>query len=287
MYSHSDSHEPMSSLSKKLHSLSVRSREVGCAGLNCALYAGYTSLCSHSGEVARVNVEAKLKRVVARVPQQGRSRASFGRILEAAETLLSERGADDFTLNEVTVLAKVSVGAIYGYFESKDKLIQAVQIGVYEAMETEQIEGINRTAASARNLPELITGIVEVIAENLKSNRKLLRAFIFRSYADPVVAAGGTAIYMRMGQVVEEAVLGRSAEITHPDPQSATTTIHRMLYSVLSRVLGFTAQAGQVQDPMDWHAVKEETAAMATAFLTACPHPLTKRSASAPKAWET
>src|SRR5439155_8476116 len=61
-----------------------------------------------------------------REPLQGRSRASFERMLEAAEKLLVERGSDEFTLSDVSKAGKVSIGSIYCRFDSKDDLIRAV-----------------------------------------------------------------------------------------------------------------------------------------------------------------
>jgi AcrR family transcriptional regulator len=221
-----------------------------------------------------VNLEVSLDGLLARVPKQGRSRASIHRILEAAQRLLEERGPEDFTVSEITVLAGVSVGAVYGYFESKDRLIQAVQMRAYGALQAEQTKAIEEAVASASNLPELVREIVEVVAESLRAHRKLLRAFIFHSYSDPVVAAGGTSIYRKLQAEACKAMLQRRCEMTHPQPERGVEAVHRMLYAVFSRVLGFTVQTEVAEDPMDWHAAKTETIAMAITFLTATPHPL-------------
>ena len=47
-----------------------------------------------------MNAEAPIASPL-REPRQGRSRASFERMLAAAEKLMAERGSDEFTLNEV------------------------------------------------------------------------------------------------------------------------------------------------------------------------------------------
>ena len=55
-----------------------------------------------------------------RPPQQRRSRESLERILRAGADVLADRGYDGFTIGEVSRKAKVSVGSVYGRFESKD-----------------------------------------------------------------------------------------------------------------------------------------------------------------------
>lgn len=62
------------------------------------------------------------------MPQQGRSRASYERMLAAAEKLMVKRGNDDFTLTEVAKAGKVSIGSIYLRFDSKDDLIRASMV---------------------------------------------------------------------------------------------------------------------------------------------------------------
>ena len=73
-----------------------------------------------------------------RVPQQGRSRASYERMLVAAEKLMVKRGDDDFTLTEVAKTGKVSIGSIYLRFASKDDLIRAVHVRVLARIDEDQ-----------------------------------------------------------------------------------------------------------------------------------------------------
>ena len=60
-------------------------------------------------------------------PQQERSRASFERVLQAATSLLAEKGYDGFTLAEVSERAGVSIGSIYARVKSKDELFYVIQ----------------------------------------------------------------------------------------------------------------------------------------------------------------
>src|SRR5436305_2025149 len=69
-----------------------------------------------------------------RAPQQQRSRESLERVLRAAEKLLAKRGYEGFTIAEVSRDADLSVGSVYGRFESKDALIYAIHARMLSRM---------------------------------------------------------------------------------------------------------------------------------------------------------
>ena len=62
-----------------------------------------------------------------REPKQSRSKASLERLLKSAAELLTEKGYAEFTLQEVSARAQVSIGSIYNRFKSKDDLIRQIQ----------------------------------------------------------------------------------------------------------------------------------------------------------------
>ena len=70
-------------------------------------------------------------------PKQNRSKASLERLLNAACELLTENGYKDFTLQEVSKRAKVSIGSIYNRFKSKEDLIRLLQVRELETLEVE------------------------------------------------------------------------------------------------------------------------------------------------------
>jgi AcrR family transcriptional regulator len=91
-----------------------------------------------------------------RAPQQKRSRASYERMLNAAEKLLISRGSDDFTLTDVSKAGKVSIGSIYCRFDSKDELIHTVHNQVMDRLLAEEALLIEAIRNNARNLATLI-----------------------------------------------------------------------------------------------------------------------------------
>jgi AcrR family transcriptional regulator len=57
-----------------------------------------------------------------KLPQQGRSRQTVEKILDAAAHILSDRGLEGFNTNAVAEQAELSIGSLYQYFPDKDTL---------------------------------------------------------------------------------------------------------------------------------------------------------------------
>ncbi len=205
-----------------------------------------------------------------RVPQQGRSRASYERMLGAAEKLLIERGNDDFTLTEVGKVGKVSIGSIYCRFDSKDDLIRAVQARALTLVNEDQMQMIARCEVETADLFELITSLVDGLAETLRKHAPIMRPLMHRATTDPVVAATGKQKYQAVADRVHEVLLAHRAEIAQPDPERAVQSAYRIIYAAIARYLGFGSAVGAAWEG-DWEILKEDLGRMCAAFLLTNP----------------
>jgi AcrR family transcriptional regulator len=61
-----------------------------------------------------------------RTPRQARSKVTVRRILDAAASVLQERGYDGFTTNRIAEVAGLSPGSLYQYFPNKDAILNAM-----------------------------------------------------------------------------------------------------------------------------------------------------------------
>src|SRR5919202_1509605 len=61
-----------------------------------------------------------------RVPRQARSRARLQRMLDAADKLLADEGAESLTTTRVAEAAGVSVGSLYQYLPNKGAIVEAL-----------------------------------------------------------------------------------------------------------------------------------------------------------------
>lgn len=201
-----------------------------------------------------------------REPQQGRSRASYERMIAAAEKLLRERGNNDFTLLEVSKIGKVSIGSIYNRFDSKDDLVRAVQSRVLLAVDREQREIVEAAEAQAGHLHELVPMLIDGIAEALRRHADLMRPMMLQAVSDPIVSEAGKRSYDQVEAMVCSALLSHSAEIRRADPERAVYGAYRIAYAALARDLGFGAAPGY-HVAGEWQALKKTLGAMVSAYL--------------------
>lgn len=77
------------------------------------------------------DLEAKLRNV----PTQARSRERLRRVLDAADEVLSQEGADAFTTTRIAEAAGIPVGSVYRYFPDKEAIVEALALSYWSDFE--------------------------------------------------------------------------------------------------------------------------------------------------------
>lgn len=201
----------------------------------------------------------------ANAPKQDRSRASFERVLDAATTLLAEKGYAQFTLSELSRRAKVSIGSIYCRVQSKDDLIRQVQVRTLEQYDLEFGALINRLRRKSMPLTELVPAAVKELGEFHRRHAAILSAFMARAPADPVIEATGRKAYQQTVLDFKMLLLERRKEIRHPDPDRAVETCHSVIYSSVARFLGLSSRDAIGEG--NWAELIEDLGQMSLCFL--------------------
>jgi AcrR family transcriptional regulator len=186
------------------------------------------------------------KGALAREPKQDRSRASFERVLDAATTLLAEKGYSEFTLQELSNRSKVSIGSIYGRVQGKDDLIRLVQIRVLDRLDIDQATFINRLRRQELPLRELVLETVTQFGTFLRKNASILRAFMELGAGDPVAGEIGKRHFNQALHDFRLLLLERRDEIRHADPDHASR-------GLLQRGLRFPRPLSRV--PVPWERI--------------------------------
>ncbi len=75
--------------------------------------------------------EGKLRNV----PIQARSRARLRSVLDAADAVLADRGADGFTTTRIAEVAGIPVGSVYRYFPDKQAIVEALAVSYWSDFE--------------------------------------------------------------------------------------------------------------------------------------------------------
>ena len=202
-----------------------------------------------------------------REPQQGRSKASYERMLAAAEKLMVKRGNEDFTLTEVSKTGKVSIGSIYLRFDSKDDLIRAVHARVLARIDHEQQHMLDAVQGED-DLDSYARRFVADYAELLKSFSPVLRPLMFRAINDNDISQMGRTAAEKLSLQVRGQMLRFSGEFGRPDHERLAANAFRMIYCTLARFLGL-GSSPEAANEGNWEELKEDLAIMCASFLRA------------------
>ncbi len=199
-------------------------------------------------------------------PRQGRSLASFQRMLDATKALMLERGSEDFTLQDVSERGNVSIGSIYLRFESKDRLIHAVIAQELEAVLAGEKAMLDMVLARSKDLSDFLPLYIDSYSSFLETNAPLLRTIMQRASVDQAVSGPGRETARQSAAMSTEAILSFRSEIGGADPAKKAEAIFLIIFATLARQfgLGATTESG---DPEVWKVTKHELAKMALAYL--------------------
>lgn len=212
----------------------------------------------------------------ARPPQQDRSRASFERMMNAAEALMSDRGSDDFTLLEVGRIGKVSIGSIYNRFKSKDELIHAVHARMIARLDEERKRLVMHIRARSETLEEMVYALIDELAEGLQRHAPLMRPMMLRAAHDRVIQDRGGQSYENTIETLSAELNEHVDAIQHPEPKRACRTAMHIAYAALARQLGFGMTERPNRSP-EWARFKLDLAYMVLAFLSFRPSKISEK----------
>lgn len=111
-----------------------------------------------------------------RVPKQKRSREKVERILDSAEKLMAEYGAENVSTHQVAKHANVAVGSLYQFFPN----IETVKIALVERAMNELFETTTellKTSASS-NVDDLSTLIIEATVNFYRQRPNVVRTIL-------------------------------------------------------------------------------------------------------------
>ena len=209
---------------------------------------------------------AAVRRSRVRRPKQDRSRSSMERLLAAAVKMLVQGGYSEFTLQELSKRAKVSIGSIYLRFENKQALIREVQIRFLHQIEREHAVIINGLRRRGLALRELVPIAIREYGGFLRKHADLLRVFMELAPTDPIVAAHGKKYYGQSATDFALLLLDRRDEIRHPDPEHAVEACFAVMYASVGRHLGL-GTTSDVMGEGNWDTLLDDLSLMSVLWL--------------------
>jgi AcrR family transcriptional regulator len=174
-----------------------------------------------------------------RPPRQARSQETLDRILDAAETLVAEKGFEDSPVAEIVRRAGSSVGAFYARFHDKEGLLHAL----YERFYDEAVATTDATLAPERwegaGAAELIEAVVPFLVSIFRERRGLMRAFVVRNHTHPEFQARQQRLSHYVIARLGALLLERREQLSHPDPERAARFGLMLVDSALESMILF------------------------------------------------
>lgn len=199
-------------------------------------------------------------------PKQDRSRASFERVLDSAVELLREQGYSGFTLQEVSRRSRTSIGSIYCRVKSKDELFHAVQDHVLDQLDKEIETILDPSRWEGVEPRKLIFFLIRELAEYLRRNTSILRAFISREQADPVVMKKGKKAHFKVAERFEALLRRHAAEFNHPDPDHAAAFCFNLTYASIAKHLDLDTITPAL-DGLQWNQLIDDLGHVVALYL--------------------
>lgn len=162
-------------------------------------------------------------------PRQRRSQQSIDAILDAAESLISERGQVDFTAKELAVAAATSIGRIYYWFPDIPAVVDALVLRCVQ----------NLLAIDEANKPET-PGTVFAIQNSIDS----VCAFVDQNPAAVALCltggedGAGRVLYDGLRASIAERIVRRVPNISMPEVEVVANTCVGIILGMLRAYLG-------------------------------------------------
>jgi AcrR family transcriptional regulator len=201
-----------------------------------------------------------------RAPQQARTHATLGKMLDSAEALLAESSWDAVSVSQIARRAGSSVGAFYRRFKDKDGLLHAMhERFVDEAMATAEtaLDPLRWADASLAELCEELFGFVVQV---LRERHGLDRAAYERALFDDIFAERSARLTKFVMTKLAELLLARRHEITHPEPEVAVDVSLRQAFSLITETCTVRMNDFGLLELDDAKLVREMTRAL-TSYL--------------------
>ena len=177
-------------------------------------------------------------RTVAR-PKQARSAETLYRILDAAESLIEEKGLADASIPEIVRRAGSSVGGFYARFRDKNELLRALEERFFDELRVrlDEISRPERWGDAA--IPEIVRPCVQELVDTFRGRQALIAAFMARAPVDPEFMEDGQRFRRDVSRRFCDLLLTRRDAIRHPDPELGIDLGVQLAFGLMHQMVVF------------------------------------------------
>ncbi len=153
--------------------------------------------------------------------KQSRSQKTQDALLDAAELLFSEQGADATSVSDVAARAGFSVGAVYHHFRDKKALVYALFDRMTRELHANSKEATDPQRWEGASVEDILQSYLEFSLGFARNRPGFKQAGMEATRNDPALRAHMTELFEELHQGLLELLLARRSEIGHPRPKVA------------------------------------------------------------------
>lgn len=176
-----------------------------------------------------------------RPPQQERTRKTLGKLLDAAEALVAEKGFDEAGISEIAARAGSSVGGFYRRFRDKQGLLHALHERFCEEARATADAALDPERWAGATIVEILPEFVDFLARIFREREGLIRAFLMHGISNREVRERTEGLFDYIVGKLSFLLAERVQELSHPNPAlGAAFGLHVVLGALNHSALGTT-----------------------------------------------
>ena len=184
-----------------------------------------------------------------RPPMQERTRLTLGRMLDAAEKLVAEKGFSETGIAEIARAAGTSVGGFYRRFHDKDGLLQALHDRFCEEARATADAALDPGRWSGASTADIVRQFSAFLIQIYRERAGAFRAFMLASLTDESVRRRTLELRQHLHQRFAALLAERRAELAHPDPDLGSAFAIDFILGTLSQAVQFQQETLGLADP--------------------------------------
>ncbi len=198
-------------------------------------------------------------------PLQDRSRKTLNRIVKAALDLISERGVEGASVQDIARRARASVGSFYARFQGKEDLLRYLEVQLWADARNSWTTALEAGGWDELSFEDIVATVMQVLVEVDRTGARQRR--LLESRRGPgTVSDAARDFDAALSHDIRHLLLRHSALIDHPDPARAVDVCIAVVTGALRHRASGEAAAPAAFELSDeeW---SQELSRMALAYL--------------------
>lgn len=166
-------------------------------------------------------------------PRQARSQQTLERILDAAEALIVDKGADALTMANVAKRARSSIGSLYARFSGKEALLRSVFERFFEQAAATAEKALDPGLWQEAPLAAVFEQTCAFTVRTFLARRELIASLTIYAARSPEMSAIAERLGNTLAERFHALLVSRGARFAHPDPARALQLTTWMLLGAM------------------------------------------------------